>query len=269
MSSPSATLTVWASSWLAGNSAPDDVIDALHAWAPMHLACAEDEGTAGRTGLPWPHPQDAGVTALLQTMRRSVSQPETEIRLVLPGPGDVRGLPAGTEFASAAISAGEGVLVGPPGRSGTGLVPHVEGPDVLRWTVSTIERLPLDAHHTGLGEAEFTMRQAVRDAAAALEALHMLDSGFGADPRALIAEALAQSARHRYPATIAPRALRILDSADQVAAILTVAEQMAPARTVSASGAATLEDLLRPLRSAVRSARTAAVNACARDGLTA
>ena len=51
--------------------------------------------------------------------------------------------------------------------------------------------------------------------------------------------------------------------------ILTVAEQMAPARTVSASGAATMEDLLRPLRSAVRSARTAAVNASARDGLTA
>ena len=97
---------------------------------------------------------------------------------------------------------------------------------MLRWTVSTIERLPLDAHHTGLGEAEFSMRQAVRDAAAAFGA--MLVPVFGrADPRALIADALAQSARHRYP-PVAPRALRILDSADHVAAILTVAEQMAP-----------------------------------------
>lgn len=265
VTSPSATLTVWASSWLAGNSAPDDVIDALHAWAPMHLVCAGDHVTAGRTGLPWPDPQDRGAAALLQTIRRAVSEPDTEIRLVLPGPGDVRGIPAGTTFAAAAVSAGEGILIGPQGRLGTGLVPQVEGPDVLRWTVSCLEQLPVDAHHTGLGEAEFTMRETVRDAAAALETLHMLDSGFGADPRALIADALAESALHRYPATIPARALRILDSADQVAAILTVAEQMAPARTVTASAAASLEDLLRPLRSAVRSARTAAINACARD----
>ncbi|MEV0946652.1 hypothetical protein [Rhodococcus sp. NPDC049939] len=263
MTSPSATLTVWARSWLVGKSAPDHVIDAMHGWAPMHLVCAENEETAGLTGLPWPDPRDVGVAALLPPIRRAAADPEPHLRLVLPGPGDVRGLPAGTEFAAAALRAGEGILAGAPGGPGLGLIPSTEGPDVLRWTVYAIDHIPLDLHHIGLGEAEYGMREAVRDAAKALETLELLDTASGNDPRALVADALARSSRHRYPAEMPARALRILDSADRVAAILGVAEKSAPDRTVSATGAATVEDLLRPLWSVVRSARGAAINATA------
>ncbi len=254
---------MWASSWLAGNSAPDDVIDALHAWAPMHLVWAENQATAERTGLPWPDPRDDGVAALLPSIRRAAADPGSQLRLVLPGPGDVRGLPAGTEFATAAVDACEGILIGTPGRPGVGLVPHVEGPDVLRWTAYTIDRIPVGLHHPGLGEAEYSMREAVRDAATALETLNLLETGSDADPRVLIAGAMARTAGHRYPTEMPARAVRILDSADQVAAILVVAEKSAPGRTVSATGAVAIEDLLRPLWSAVRSARAAAINGAA------
>ena len=36
MPCPSATFTVWASAWLVGAAAPDDVLDALAPWADAH-----------------------------------------------------------------------------------------------------------------------------------------------------------------------------------------------------------------------------------------
>ncbi|MEE2033013.1 hypothetical protein Q8814_12970, partial [Rhodococcus sp. CC-R104] len=155
MTSPSLTLTVWAGSWLSGHASPDDVIDALHGWAPMHLVSASDPVVAGRTGLP-----DAGVTdgaaVVLATVRRADPSGAASLRLVLPAPGDVRGLPAGTPFAAAALAAGEGVLVGAPGTTGIGLVPVVEGPDVLRWAVFGVDEIPADDGVPGLGAVEYS-----------------------------------------------------------------------------------------------------------------
>lgn len=266
VSSPSATLTVWAGSWLAGESAPDDVIDALHQWAPMHIVGASDAETALSTGLDWPGVQDGAAPVLLRLVRHATDTAGAEVRLVLPAPGDVRGLPAGTGFARAALDAGEGVIVGEPGHAGLGLVPVVEGPDVLRWTVFPIPSVPAVVEHTGLGEAEYAMREAIRDAADALLQLSSVRTGRpGTDPRRRIAEALDDRAHHRYPDAVPTRALRILDSADQVAAILAVAEDDSPTEAPSASSAAAREQLLRPLWTAVRTARVAAVSACARS----
>lgn len=265
VSSPSATLTVWAASWLAGDSAPDDVIDALQQWAPMHLVGAADAETALATDLVWPGVQDGGAPILLRLVRRSIAT-TGGLRLVLPAPGDVRGLPASSPFARAALDAGEGVIVGEPGQPGIGLVPVVEGPDVLRWTVHSIAAVPPVAEHTGLGEAEYAMREAIRDAADALLQLSSVQTGRAdGDPRRRIAEALDDRAHHRYPDSMPTRALRILDSSDQVAAILSVAEHDSPTEAPSATGAAAREELLRPLWSAVRTARVAAVSASARD----
>ncbi|MGF7120793.1 hypothetical protein [Rhodococcus sp. AG1013] len=264
MSSPSATLTVWAGSWLAGDSAPDDVIDALHQWAPMHIVGASDAATAQSAGLDWPGVQDGAGPLLLRIVRQGTAPAGAEVRLVLPAPGDVRGLPAGTGFARAALEAGEGVIVGETGHPGTGLVPVIEGPDVLRWTVFPIATVPPAADYTGLGEAEYAMREAIRGAADALLRLSSVQTGRAdGDPRRRIAEALDDRAHHRYPDAIPTRALRILDSADQVATILAVAEDDSPTEAPSASSAAAREELLRPLWAAVRSARVAAVSACA------
>ncbi|MFD6856810.1 hypothetical protein ACFWCF_05615 [Rhodococcus sp. NPDC060090] len=261
MSSPSLTVTVWAGSWLSGHAAADDVIDALHEWAPMHLVAAHTEDAAAAAGLSGTRPVN-GAAVLLTTIRRADPAGGSGIRLVLPAAGDVHGLPAGTEFAAAALTAREGVLVGAPGTPGIGLVPTVEGPDVLRWTVFALPILPEPPAPPGLGEAEFAMREAVRDAASTLTEIHTVDSnGRRSDPRAAIAEKVAEYAQHRYPEALPPRAVRILESADQVAAILTVAAAGEGLQAGSASAAAAREDALRPLWAAVRVARLGAVAA--------
>lgn len=228
----------------------------------MHLVRAHDAGTADLTGLPWPDPRDVGAATLLRTIRQAVAADTADLRLVLPAPGDVRGLPAGTDFARAALAAGEGVILGDSGRPGIGLVPSVEGPDVLRWTAYPIPVVPATPDQPRLGESELAMRHAIREAAAALTRLRTVPSTTAlGDPRARVSAALAARAHHRYPDSMPPRAVRILDSADQVAAILSVAAGGTNRQAPSASGAAAREDLLRPLWSAVRAARLGAVAA--------
>ncbi|UTT50471.1 hypothetical protein [Rhodococcus gordoniae] len=264
MSSPSLTLTVWAGSWLSGHTSPDDVIDALHEWAPMHLVGAHDAAAASAAGLPDRGVAD-GAALLLTLIRRVDTAAGAGLRLVLPAPGAVHALPAGTAFASAALTAGEGVVVGAPGTPGLGLVPVIEGPDVLRWNVFTLPAVLEIALDGGLGAAEYAMREAVRDAASALSGIPTVGTdGRRTDPRAEIAEEVAELARHRYPPSLPARAVRILDTADQVAAILTVAGRGGGLRAGSVSGTAGREGALQPLWAAVREARVGAVAAALR-----
>src|SRR5690242_5325951 len=111
---PSVSLSLWANAWLAGRAAPDDVLDALSLWAPKQSVTAYDAVAAGHTGLPWPEVHDAGTVSLLQTLRAAVGRSTTAprglrgtINMVLPVPGDVRGLAAGTQFEHDALAAGE------------------------------------------------------------------------------------------------------------------------------------------------------------------
>src|ERR1700709_630771 len=110
---PSVSLSVWANAWLAGVAAPDDVLDALSLWAPRHSVTAYDSVAAGRTGLPWPDLTDAGAVSMLQTLRTAAGPPTgaPAMTVVLPVPGDVRGLAAGTQFQTDAIGAGEALIV--------------------------------------------------------------------------------------------------------------------------------------------------------------
>ncbi|WP_067537203.1 hypothetical protein [Nocardia crassostreae] len=268
MSSPSATLTVWAGFWLAGRSAPDDVLDALRVWAPSQTVAAGDPVTGGHTGLPWASDEvadsatGAGVMVLLKVIREASNAPGAQIRLVLPVPGDVRGLPVGTEFAAAATEAEEGLFIGTPGLEGTGLVPFWADDETLQWRVYATPIPVAVEPDMPLGEAEYSMRQAVRDAADALQRLQTTGLGSGGTPpRDLIEDELAAHSRHGYPDSMPLRARRILDTADQVAAILTVAEREPAAAPTSASAAAAQEALLRPLWNAIRAARLSAVHA--------
>ncbi|MFG1795156.1 hypothetical protein [Nocardia sp. NPDC049149] len=269
MCSPSATLTVWAGSWLAGCSAPDDVLEALHAWAPTHTIAAGDPVTGGRTDLPWPSLGDlpgTGMMALLKVIREAMAQPGAQLRLVLPVPGDVRGLPIGTAFAADAIAAEEGLLIGVPGAEGTGLIPLWTDDDTLQWAVYSTPIPPTPGPDMSLGEAEYAMREAVRDAADALMQLHTTSVGSAdSDPRELIEAELADYSRHDYPGSIPLRAKRILDSADHVAAILTVAQREPASSPTSASAIGAQESLLKPLWDAIRAARLAAIHAPVRS----
>jgi hypothetical protein len=276
---PSVSLSVWANAWLAGQAAPDDVLDALSQWAPRHSVTAYDAVAADCTGLPWPDVTDAGAVSLLQTLRtaaatRAMSEPTLSI--VLPVPGDVRGLPAGTTFQRDALTAGEAVIVVPEKGPPIGLVPEFEYDDTdeddpdydlvpeltaLAWTVYSLPNAPVP-EHTDLGEAEYTLRSAVRSAADALTALRAGGSGIDVDdPRGMVEQILESGRLHHAPENSPERALRVLENAAHVDAIMAVSAGLMPIGHQSSSEVQIATDALRPLSGVVRSARLAAVTA--------
>lgn len=271
---PSASLSVWANSWLAGAAAPDDVLDALSVWAPSHSVTAYDAVAAGRTGLPWPDLHDAAAVSLLQTVRSAAGSPvgAPPLRVVLPIPGDVRGLPAGTQFQQDAIAVGEAVIVSGDAApdAAVGLVPEFEYADVdddealptgLSWTVYSLPTVP-PTEHVDLGDVEYGLRTAVRSAAQALDALQVGIAGTDLDDPRLLVEQIVESHRlHRIPAHAPGRALRVLETASHVDAIITVSSGLSPIGLQSSSEVRIADDALRPLAHVVRTARLAAVNA--------
>lgn len=281
---------MWANAWLAGKAAPDDVLDALSLWAPRQSVAAYDAVAAGHTGLPWPDVNDAGTVSLLQTLRGAVGRSTASLRgtinVVLPVPGDVRGLFAGTQFATDALAAGEAVIISHPTDPHTaiGLVPdftysdiedgdEAAGPELcaLTWMVYSLPGPPaFDCHD--LGGAEYELRSAVRSAADALSVMG-LGSASGVDnPRGLVEQLLESLRQHRVPDHAPTRALRVLEQAAHVDAIIAVSaglsrlsDRMTAAPelvgTQSLSEGQIANDALRPLTAVVRSARMAAVEA--------
>lgn len=283
---PSVSLAVWGNAWLAGQAAPDDVLDALSEWAPRHSVTAYDAVAADSTGLPWPDVNDAGAVSMLQTLRTAVgrhSAPGPAMSVALPIPGDVRGLPAGTVFQRDAITAGEALIVTPEQGGPVGIVPEFEydesdddvfggtdfenAPEMcgLSWTVYSLSSAPV-AEHVELGEAEYELRSAVRAAADAFGTLR--DGGAGVDvddPRGMVEQVLDAGRGHRAPDHAPTRALRVLENAAHVDAILTVSAGLMPIGTQTSSEAQIASDALRPLAAVVRSARLAAVSAILRS----
>lgn len=278
---PSASLAVWANAWLAGKAAPDDVLDALSQWAPRHSVTAYDAVAADCTGLPWPDLNDAGAVSLLQTLRTAAGPrgtPGPALSVVLPVPGDVRGLPAGTTFARDAVTTGEALVVRSQADTPIGLVPDFEYEDdgdgfadpvldptpqlcALSWTVYSLPVAPMP-EQLDLGEAELALRSAVRSAADVLGRLRAEGSGLDVDdPRGLIEQLLESERAHLPPGDAPARAVQVLTTAAHVNAIITVSAGLMPAAAQSSSEAQIAGDALRPLSGVVRSARLAAVDA--------
>jgi hypothetical protein len=247
----SATFAVWSSAWLAGSAAPDDVLDALAPWADAHDVVAVDEATAAATALPAPGAPVSSLTFLLAALRRA---PRGPARLVLTAPGDVRGLPGPGPFASAVIAAGEGVLFA---EAGLGVVPGTIADGVLRWTVFSVPGPAAPAEYVPLAEAETELRGQVRDATSLLTELGVARHRPGV--REEIAAALRARPASHWPDGMPGRALRVLQQADEVEAILAAASVDEPGGALSASAATARREALRPLETAVRIARRAAV----------
>lgn len=290
------SLSLWANAWLAGHAAPDDVLDVLSSWAAVHSVTAYDAVAAGRTGLPWPDIEDAGTISLLHTIRTAADRMNQSaqtnpplITVAMPIPGDVRGLPAGTQFHSDALTAGEAVMMSAGSGEAMGLIPEFEHDDdtdidihtgieylpqhyTLSWTVYSLStEIVIDQYE--LGAAEYELRSAVRCATEALSALHQnsglyrdgplyRDDPVGADnPRALVEQIVESESYHRAPDHAPVRALRVLENAAYIDAIITVCDKLMPMSAHSSSEVALTSSTLRPLTTIVRSARLAAVNA--------
>ena len=105
-------------------------------------------------------------------------------------------------------------------------------------------------------------RSAVRSAADALGRLSAEGYGIGIDdPRSLIEQLVESTLAHRIPEHAPERAIRVLENAAQVDAIITVSAGLMPAAMQSSSDAQHAGDALRPLDAVVRTARLAAVSA--------
>ncbi len=252
---PSATLTVWTSAWLSGAAASDDVLDALLAWGETHEVVAADAESAVGLDLPPAGDFPATPVQLLAALR---SRGATDARLVLPVPGDVRGLGGGGPFTEAALRAGEAVLFP---SLGFGLVPQPIAEGLVRWSVYKVDSGAPE--YVGLAEAEHGLTDAIRDSAGALQALDVAKDRPGV--RAELSAWLRARPRPEWPAGTPGRALRVLQRAEEVGAILAVAEIDEPGGALSASAATLRADALRPLGNAVRRARYAAVNEAVRQ----
>jgi hypothetical protein len=251
-------MTVWLSAWLVGTAAPDDVLDALERWGEGHDVVTADDPTAEATRLPGPNDLPTSVTFLLAALRRLRGSAETELswsaRLVLAAPGDVRGLPGPGEFSKATIEAGEGVLFT---DIGYGLVPRSLGGGLMRWTLYPVPESGPPEEYQPLGEAEYNLRTQVRDSASALTALGVAQHRPGV--REEIQAALRARRHSLWPDGMPAQSLRVLQQADEVDAILVAASVDDPGGALSASAASARNDALRPLATAVRVARRAAV----------
>ncbi len=251
MSCPSATLLIWTTAWWHGVAAADDVLDATQCWAEANRVAAQDPGTATALELPTSTEPPAPLAALLGALRK---EGVTGGTIALPVPGDVRGLGGKGPLCDAAVQAGEAVVFG---DAGIGLVPHrIDGTE-LRWTVFDAPK-GLAAEHIPIAEAEHELAGAMRAAATALVELDV--ARHRPNVRAEIDALLQAQPRLPWPPGMPSRALRVLQRATEVAAILQVATGDAPGGALSASATNARASALAPLTHAVRFARCAAVN---------
>jgi len=249
-------MAVWSSAWLSGAAAADDVLDALQDWAELHEVVAADERLAATLELPERGEPGAGPATLLASLRRAGAD---GARLVMPVAGDVTGLGGPSPFASEALRSGEAVVFGDL-AGGLGLVPERVGrPDtgILRWTVFEVSQVP-PAANVPLGEAEHELTGAMRVAAGMLIELGVAKQRTGV--REELQARIAERTAAQWPAGMPQRALRVLQRAAEVSAILELAMEDEPGGALSASSALKRAEALRPLFHAVRTARCAAVS---------
>lgn len=245
----SGRLAAWGSALLAGLVPPDDAAAAVLGDDEAHRV----------TGLPGDEPgEQHGLTWALGRLRVLGVR---GLRLALPSAGHPLGLTGPAGFNERAIAAGEAVLaVGAP----LGLVPDVEvfGPAgdrsaTVLWRCSTVGDAP-PADVPSLDEAERELADGLREATVLLTRLDVA----GADPQAL--RALEAYRRRGHAELLAPgypaRAVRVLESARQVSALLTIAVG-GHGTAVSASEMAARQSVLAPLRRTARRAQVAAYNA--------
>jgi hypothetical protein len=245
----STRFVAWARAWRAGLVPFDEVADEVTG-DEEHLV-ADAPGT-------W---TDVPLREALPTL--SKLSPD-EIRLVLPAPGDPRGLPGPGPFAGAALVAGEAVVAG-----GLGLVPevrsHTSGSGVTFETVLwRVYPLPHTAPAASSGdpspaEAEADLSAALAEATAALTRLDV------AQWRPELAGALAALRRPDsgtdLPPGFDPRARRLFARAAVLDRVLALAEHAAPGGAINGHEAQQRDAALRPLTTACRRALVASCNA--------
>ncbi|MFD0425897.1 hypothetical protein [Streptomyces parvus] len=253
----SGLLAAWGNALLAGLVSPDEAALAIVGEDAVHRV----EGVPGEAG-------PLGLTLALGRLRGLGA---TGFRVALPVPGHPLGLSGPPDFNARALEAEEAVVAyGVP----YGLVPEVSeaGPEgdlhvEVVWRVLPVREAP-PADVPSLGEAERELAEALRDATAVLSRLDVAGSG-------PVAEAAVDAYRARvergggrevlapgYP----PRAVRVLEMAQRVGLLVSVAYENGHGGAVSASEIAARGEALRPVERVARRALVAAYNAYVEGG---
>ncbi|MFE7479717.1 hypothetical protein [Streptomyces sp. NPDC057552] len=253
----SGLLAAWGNALLAGLVSPDDAA----------LAIVGEDAVHRVEGLPG----EAGPVALTLALGRLRGLGATGFRVALPVPGHPLGLSGPADFNARALEAEEAVIAyGVP----YGLVPEVSevGPEgdlhvEVVWRVLPVREAP-PADVPSLGEAERELAEALRDATAALSRLDVAGSGPVAEAAVDAYRARAEGGRGRdvlapgYP----PRAVRVLELAQRVGLLISVAYENGHGGAVSASEIAARGAALRPVERVARRALVAAYNAYVEGG---
>lgn len=251
---PTQHIALWLGAWATGYSGWDNTLDALEALgarAPISLIDANIPDTDHRNLLTLVRSVTAG-----GDWRRDG---EPAVRLVLSGPGQVPSLPAGTSAATAAYEAGAAIVITDADPTWHHVIVSPTDGAENAWRWFSLEGPLPEPEHLSPGEADLMLADATRRAASALEVAHpggALQRQLS-DPRLMVGTLTDHFDHVAMPEDVPRRAGGLMARADQVAAILTVAQ-------TSAHGAIADPQLI-PLWADVRRARIAAVDYAVRE----
>lgn len=243
-------LAAWGNALLAGLVSPDDAA----------LAIVGEDAVHRVTGLPG----ETGPVGLTLALGRLRSLGVSGFRVALPTPGHPLGLSGPPEFNARALEALEAVVAsGAP----YGLVPEVSerGPDgdlhvEVVWHCLPVREAP-PADVPSLGEAERELAEAMRDATATLSRLDVAGSGPMTEAAVDAYRARVERGREVLAPGYPPRAVRVLELAQRVGLLISVAHGNGHGGAVSASEIAARAEALRPVERVARRAQVAAYNA--------
>ncbi|MFF3505193.1 hypothetical protein [Streptomyces sp. NPDC003247] len=246
----SGRLAAWGNALLSGFVSPDDAVHAIVGADAVHRVA----------GLPG----EASPVGLTLALGRLRALGVRGFRVALPASGHPLGLSGPPEFNARALEAEEAVICH---GSALGLVPEVSeaGPEgdvhvEVVWRCLAVREAP-PADVPSLGEAERELAEALRDATAVLSRLDVAGSGPVAEAAIDAYRARSERGREVLAPGYPPRAVRVLELAQRVGLLVSLALERGHGGAVSASEMAARGEALRPVERTARRAQVAAYNA--------
>ncbi|MEV7994374.1 hypothetical protein AB0O67_21330 [Streptomyces sp. NPDC086077] len=245
----SGRLAAWGNALFAGLISPDDAVLAIVGEDAVHRV----EGLPGESA-------PVGLTLALGRLRALGA---TGLRVALPAPGHPLGLSGPPDFNARALEAEEAVICH---GGALGLVPevHEAGPDgdvhvEVVWHCLPVREAP-PADVPSLGEAERELAEALREATEVLTRLDVAASGPVAQAAIDAYRARAERGREVLAPGYPGRAVRVLELAQRIGVLVSLAYENGHGGAVSASEIAARAQVLRPVERTARRAQVAAYN---------
>ncbi|MCZ4611216.1 hypothetical protein O3S80_47175 [Streptomyces sp. Lzd4kr] len=246
----SGRLAAWGNALLAGLVSPDDAVHEIVGDDAVHRV----EGLPGESA-------PVGLTLGLGRLR---TLEVSGLRVALPAPGHPLGLSGPPEFNARAMDAEEAVICH---GAAFGLVPEVyeAGPDgdvhvEVVWRVLPVREAP-PADVPTLGEAERELAEGLREATEVLARLDVAGSGPVAEAAIDAYRARAERGREVLAPGYPPRAVRVLELAQRVGLLVSLARENGHGGAVSSAEMGARTEALRPVERVARRAQVAAYNA--------